>query len=98
MAINIDEKDGSVTFGVRVIPRSSRSQFVVEHGGVLKVKLKSPPVEGAANEELVLLFSKEFKISRSAIAIVSGETSKSKRVRIDGITASQVTAVLKAKT
>jgi len=98
MAINIDEKVGSVSFEVRVIPRSSKSEIVGEHDGCLKVKLKSPPVDGAANDELVRLLSKELSISRSAVEIVSGQTSKTKRVRVESADASKIVAILKAKT
>jgi len=97
MAINISENNGSVTFDVRVIPRSSKSAIVGEHNGALKVKLNSPPVDGAANDELVRLLSKEFGISRSAVEIVSGQSSRSKRVRIAVANAEQIVDVLKAK-
>jgi len=83
--MNIREQDGSVTFEVRVIPRSSKSEIVGEHSGALKVKLKSPPVDGAANDELVRLFAKRIGISRDNIAIVSGQSTRIKRLRINGI-------------
>ena len=98
MTLNIDEKDGGVTLNVRVIPRSARSEVVGEHDGALKVKLSAPPVEGAANDELIRLLAREFGLSRSAIDIVSGQRSKAKRVRMDAIDSSRILAVLKAKT
>jgi uncharacterized protein (TIGR00251 family) len=97
MAVNIDEKQGSATFNVRVIPRSSKREIVGEHDGALKVKLKSPPVDGAANDELIRVLSKEFGVSRSAIEIVSGLASKTKRVQIRSVDTSHILAVLKAK-
>ena len=97
MAINISENNGSVTFDVRVIPRSSKSEIVGEHDGALKVKLNSPPVDGAANDELVRLLSKEFGVSRSAVEIVSGQTARLKRVRVAGTHPEQIVDVLKAK-
>ena len=97
MAINISENNGSVTFNVRVIPRSSKSEIVGEYNGALKVKLNSPPVDGAANDELVRLLSKEFRLSRSTIEIVSGQTARTKRVLIIGTTAIHILDVLKAK-
>ena len=95
--IEIYEQDDSVTFDVRVIPRSSKSEVVGELGGALKVKLKAPPVDGAANDELIKLLSKEFGVSRSGLEIVSGFTSKSKRIRVNHLTKQQILAVLKAK-
>ena len=82
--IDLTEKDGSIIFAVRIIPRASRSEIVGELGGALKIKISAPPVDGAANKELVKLLSKYFSVSKSLVEIVSGETSKKKRVRIDG--------------
>jgi uncharacterized protein (TIGR00251 family) len=92
--MKILEKDSGITFIVRVIPRSTRTEIVGEHDGVLKVKLASPPVEGAANAELIKLFSKKLSVSKSAVTIISGETSKTKRLRIDGVDAEQLRNVL----
>jgi uncharacterized protein len=65
-----------------VIPRASRSEIVGMHAGILKVRLTSPPVDGAANDELVKLLAKTFDISKQDIEIVTGQTSKSKRIRL----------------
>jgi uncharacterized protein (TIGR00251 family) len=80
-----ENKDG-VTITVRVIPRASRSEVVGEYGEALKIKLASPPVDGAANEELVKLLSKRLDVPRSDIEIVAGHTSKLKRLLIRGTT------------
>lgn len=88
--ISVTEKSGGVVFTVRVIPRASRSEVVGEIEGAVKVKLTSPPIDGAANAELIKLFAKRFGVSRSAVEILSGETSKTKQIRIDGVTAEEV--------
>lgn len=88
--LEIEEKDGSLTFAVRVIPRASRSGIVGEYDGVMKVKLTSPPVDGAANAELIKLMAKSFGVARSNVEIIAGETSKTKRIRITGVTAAQL--------
>ena len=88
--IVVDEKGGGVVFNVRVIPRSSRSEVIGEVEGNLKVRLSSPPVDGAANAELIKLIAKTLGVSKSAVEIVSGETSRTKRIRIDGVTAEEV--------
>jgi len=67
---------------VRVVPRASKSEIVGMHEGVLKVRIASAPVDGAANAELVKVLAKHFGIGRSAVEIVSGEASKNKRIRI----------------
>ena len=81
------EKDGGIIFKVRVLPKSSKSEIADESGGALKIKLKSPPVDGAANAELIKLLSKTFGVSKSEIRIISGETSKNKQLKIENITA-----------
>ncbi len=88
------KEDTYITFTVRVIPRSSRSEIVGEHDGALKVKLSAPPVEGAANAELIKLFAKKLGVPKSAITIVGGETSKTKRLQVTGVTAAQLQIVL----
>ena len=83
--MDINKGKDWITINVRVIPRSSRSEVVGEVDGVLKIKLKAPPVEGAANEELVSVLAKHFNTSRSNVELVGGLQSKNKRVRISGI-------------
>lgn len=74
------------TLSILVQPRASRSEIVGPHGDALKVRLAAPPVDGAANEELVRLLAKELDVSRSSIEIVSGLTSRRKTVRVSGAT------------
>ena len=78
------EKDGAVTFQVRVAPRASRSKIAGEHDGALRVRLTAPPVDGAANEELVRLLARELKVRVSAVEIVSGHSSRTKSVLVRG--------------
>ncbi len=95
MSINFHESDNAIIFDIRVIPRSSRSEIVGEHDGALKVKLASPPVDGAANAELFKLLAKKFRVSKSDIEIVSGETSKNKRIKIINLSKSKFDEVTK---
>ena len=83
--IEIKETGDGIAIQVRVIPRSSRSEIVGEIDGAVKVRLSSPPVDGAANAELIRLISKKLGISKSSVEIISGETSKTKRLRISGV-------------
>jgi uncharacterized protein (TIGR00251 family) len=78
--------EGEVVFKVQVVPRSSRSEVIGEHNGSLRVKIAAPPVDGAANEELVRVLAKTFDVSRSAVTIVSGQTGKVKQISIKGRT------------
>ncbi len=92
--IEIHESDGGVEFTVRVIPRASRSEVVGEFDGALKVKVCAPPVDGAANAEIQKLIAKRLGVSRSAVQIVSGESSRTKRLQVSGVTAAQVLEAL----
>jgi uncharacterized protein (TIGR00251 family) len=95
MPINIIEKDGTVIFKVCVVPRSSRSEIVGEHYGALKVRLTSPPVDGAANAELIKLMAKKFAVSKGEVEILSGETSKNKRIKIANLSQLRFEEVIK---
>ncbi len=86
-----------MVFNVRVVPRASKSEIVGEMGGALKVRIAAPPVNGAANAELVKLLAKTFGVSKSEIEIIRGETSKTKRVKITNAASEKVAAVLQAK-
>ncbi|HEU4761343.1 MAG TPA: DUF167 domain-containing protein [Gemmatimonadales bacterium] len=73
-----------LTLRILVQPRASRSEIVGPHGDALKVRLAAPPVDGAANEELVRLLAREYKVPKSAIEIVAGLSSRRKTIRIQG--------------
>ena len=96
--MEIKEKNGTVHFAVRVVPWASKSEVIGEHDGALKVRIASPPVDGAANAELIKLLAKTFGVSKSDVAITSGHSSKTKHVAISGIARSAIASVLKAKT
>ncbi len=87
---SITEANGSVTFAVRIVPRSSRNQVVGVEGGALKIKLTAPPVEGAANAALIEFVAEWLGVRRSAVSIVSGDKARNKLVRVKGVTREQV--------
>ncbi len=87
---SITEANGSVTFAVRVMPRSSRNQIVGVEGGALKIKLTAPPVEGAANAALIEFIAEWLGVRRSAVSIVSGDKARNKLVRVNGVTRGQL--------
>lgn len=86
-----------VVIDVRVIPRAARSGLAGTRGRALLVRLKAPPVEGAANTELIEVLSEAFGVPRRAITLVSGERSRSKRVRIDGVSVELVNSTRKTQ-
>jgi uncharacterized protein (TIGR00251 family) len=88
--IQYSEKDRDLTFAVRIVPRASRSEIAGEYNGALRVRIAAPPVEGAANRELIRLLARTLKLPKYAVEIVSGAGSKSKVVRIRGADASKL--------
>ena len=78
--------DGVVLL-IKVVPRSRRSAFDGLHGGAFRVRLLAPPVEGAANAELLALVAETLRVPRRNVSIQSGEHARGKRVLVNGITA-----------
>ena len=70
---------------VRVIPRSAKAGVAGTRGGALLVRLNAPPVEGAANTELIEVIAAALEVPRRRVSIVAGEHSRHKLVRAEGI-------------
>jgi uncharacterized protein (TIGR00251 family) len=83
----IEPTADGVAISVRVIPRAGRAGLAGIRGDALLVRLQSPPVEGAANDELVEVLSKALQVPKRAVSIVAGDRSRQKRVRVVGIDA-----------
>jgi len=88
--IQFSEQNGAIVFTARVVPRASKSEIVGAHDGALKIRLAAPPVEGAANEELIKTLAKYFDVNKSAVEIVSGAAAKTKQIRIAGASAEKL--------
>ncbi|MGE4398712.1 MAG: DUF167 domain-containing protein [Campylobacterales bacterium] len=67
---------------IKVIPNAKKTEAVGVENDALKIRLSALPIEGRANEELVAFFSKNFKIAKSDVDIISGELGRNKRVRV----------------
>jgi uncharacterized protein (TIGR00251 family) len=85
----IETTVNGVIVTVRVQPRAARAGVAGTRAGALLVRLHAPPVEGAANGELIEVLAGACARPRSAVSIVSGERGRLKRVRIDGISRSE---------
>jgi uncharacterized protein len=91
--IEVAEHDGAIIFTVRVAPRASRNAIKGEYGGALKVRLTAPPLDGRANDALRRLLADRLNVPISAVRIVSGEKSRTKRVAVSGVSRAQVAAM-----
>lgn len=75
---------------VWVQPRAPRTEVVGRHGDAIRIRVAAPPVDGAANEELVRLLAERLGLPRRAIRLKSGATGRRKTVEITGLTAAEV--------
>ncbi len=88
--LRVTERGGAVRFDVRVQPRASRPGVDGLHGEALRVRVGAPPVDGAANDAVVEVLAAALGVPRRAVRIVSGASSRSKVVEIEGVVADDV--------
>jgi uncharacterized protein (TIGR00251 family) len=84
--VQITEKDGVVSFAVRVQPRASRDEIAGKWQEGLKVRLTAPPVDDRANEALRRFLAASLKVPLAAVRIAAGERTRTKRVEVRGVT------------
>ncbi len=76
----------TVRLAVRLTPRGGADRVEgVGEGGILRVRVTAPPVDGAANEALCRLLARELGVPRRAVRVASGATGRSKVVEVDGV-------------
>ncbi len=75
-----ETKDG-LTIQIKISPNASKNEIIKDEAGI-KIKLTAQPVEGKANKALIEFLSKQFKIAKTSIIILKGETSKDKTLLI----------------
>jgi len=85
MTIQIKSYNEGIQFAAAIQPRASRNRILGIHNHALKIKLTSPPVDGAANQACIKFLAKAFGISPSRVAIVKGETSRNKTIQFDAM-------------
>jgi len=90
MAINMPiptkKTKNGIRFSATIQPKSSQNAIVGIHDESLKIRLTSPPVDGAANKACVKFLAKQIGVSPANVSIVSGLTSRKKIIQIDDIT------------
>ena len=83
----LSETPDGVILNVRAQPRSSRSGLDGVLGDAVKVRIKCAPVDGKANKERIEALAEAFDLPKSAVVFKSGETSKTKRILLRGVSA-----------
>lgn len=79
----IQEHSKGCILKLYIQPGASRSEFSGIHGDRIKLKIKSPPRDGEANEELIEFLGKYFKISKSRVFLLRGESSRQKDLLLE---------------
>ncbi|QQR85987.1 MAG: YggU family protein [Flavobacteriales bacterium] len=83
MPVWLEEKTGHLVLTLHVQPGARRTEVVGTHGQALKIKLAAPPVDGKANDELLRYLAAAFGVPLRNVALLSGATGRSKRVRVE---------------
>ena len=88
--VPVNQGKSEVTFAVKVHPRAKKNAITGEVGDALKLSLTSPPVDGRANDACIQFFANLFQVPRSSVTIASGQSSRSKVIRVVGLSAEQI--------
>lgn len=94
MVLFCREQGKRLTISVHAQPRAKKTEIVGVHGDTLKVKVAAPPVEGAANEELVRFFAELLSVKKSQVRLKQGTASRNKVIEIDGASTAGLTDIL----
>lgn len=86
----LSERPDGVVIHLLVQPRASKNEVVGVVGDELKVRLTSPPVDGAANRLCCEFLAKQCGIAKSCVVLEAGETSRHKRLKLMGVSAAEV--------
>ena len=92
----LSDTPAGAVLNLRLVPRASKNAIQGEHGDALKVRLCAPPVDGAANAALVEFLSETFNLPRARVQLLSGQTSRNKRILLAGLPASAVHSQIQA--
>ena len=92
----IDLRDSAYgcTLPIRVHPGAKRNEITGEHDGAVKISLTTPPTDGRANDALIAFLAERLNVPRASIVLLTGATSRSKVVRIEGKCAAEIQAAL----
>lgn len=81
---------GDIVLSLHIQPGAKKTGLVGLHGEALKIRLAAPPLEGKANDCLIEFIADMLEVPRAQVELVSGATSRQKRVRVRGASAEMV--------
>lgn len=88
-----DTKDGAI-LTIHIQPRASTTECVGIHGDAIKIRVAAPPVDGAANDQLIRFLARQLSVPTTSVQIHSGSGGRHKRVLVKGATAQLIQARL----
>ena len=89
-ALIVQDTKAGVVLSVHIQPRASTTECVGIHGDAIKIRVAAPPVDGAANDELIRFLARQLSIPAASVQIQSGASGRHKRVLVIGSTAQLV--------
>ncbi|UJS16826.1 MAG: DUF167 domain-containing protein [Candidatus Jettenia sp.] len=92
--LDITPTNSGVILSVRTQPRSSKNRIIGEYGGRLKLAVTAIAEKGKANKAVIELLADAFRVHESSIHIISGESSRDKRLMIEGLTPEDLKSLL----
>lgn len=84
-----------VVLSLHIQPGAKKTEVAGLHGEALKIRLHAPPVDGKANDALIAFLAERLGVPKARVVLETGQTSRSKRVRVVGVVAEAVVATLK---
>lgn len=91
------DKDGAFCLALHIQPGAKKSGVAGLHGEALKIRLAAPPVDGKANAALLAYLAEVLNIPKSAVSLKSGQSSRQKVVRVEGVDAARLSSLATAR-
>lgn len=97
--LNITDASRGAAFTVKIVPKANKTEIVgLQEDGTIKIRLKSPPIEGQANEELIKFLAEFFRVTAKDIEIVAGLDNRRKLISVLNVSAEDVDRLVRSKT
>ena len=86
MSAWLQSKGDGVVLTLHIQPGAKKTEVAGPHGDALKIRLAAPPVDGKANDCLIAFVAERLGVPRNRVALVSGQTSRAKRIAVSAVT------------